>query len=435
MRRRHARLVLVSLGLTALATPLVVASFVGPARAGFVFDAVAAADGVDTTVANPSIPVGLVVQGSGPSTQARLSSLPTSDAFASFPYPGEVVAGLPGVAGSLTGAPIPPYPFIISTGLGDEPRRQTAPGLDLRASSQRRVAESAATVVSSTSGLESDTKVTADPDDGVTAVAETNVRALELLGAVKIFGLRSTATVSRDPSGNIKRDAHLSIASLVVPGLAIPVPSTVPIFGGQIVTGPVIGFTDGNFVLALPFAGAPQHIPVPAQSVLDAFGAAGVVAHYQRPVKTKDGIVGASLDLTTDLPAPPSNPEYNGPTHVTYSLGRVSASVSLTPGTDLSSRGTTPITGGGLPAVGADTATQNPSTSGGQPSGPAGLTATGGSGPLPGSNPSPSLAGASFTHRVPVVGHLADIYLLLAVMAGLGFASVHAIRLLGVRRL
>lgn len=424
MRRRRTLIAFVT--CTALLSPVAVAALAGTASAQYVFDAVAAADGTVTTVANPSLPIGLVAQASGPTTQARLTSLPTSDAFASFPYPGETVVGLPGIVGSVLGVPLPGYPLIVSSGLGDEPRRRSAPGIDLLATSLQDAAESTATVGSTASGAESTSRVVTDPEDGVTASAETTGRGLELLGGVTVDGVRSTVTVHRDGAGALTTRSSLSIARITVPALVMTVPAQVPIFGGQAVTAPDIGFVDGQFLLSLPFAGAPQRIPVPADDVLKALGAAGITAHFQRPARTRDGIVGASLDLVAILPAPPENPGYNGPTRVTYSLGRVSASVSLTqveqaapPGVAGSSAVTPDLPTGQLataPVLSADGPLAAGALAGHPPAAPALI---------------PGLS--SFTHRLPLDAELADIYLLLVTLGGIGFLSLHAIRLLGVR--
>ncbi|MFN2537892.1 MAG: hypothetical protein ABR549_07020 [Mycobacteriales bacterium] len=120
MRHRLCRAVCSGLLSAATATAALTV-LQSPARAAATFTGSAAAYGIDSTVSNPSVPLGLVVQAAGPAAQATLSSLQQSDTFASFPYPGEGVAGLPGVVGGTAGVPLPAYPFIVATSLG-EPR-------------------------------------------------------------------------------------------------------------------------------------------------------------------------------------------------------------------------------------------------------------------------------------------------------------------------
>src|SRR5258707_540085 len=124
-----------SLGRRAMRLGLAVGFFVGPilglgpvpitaahADDGPSFDALANAYGVAPTITNPSLPLGLTIEGSGPVAQAHLNSIGNSDAFASTPYPGDTVAGLPGTAGAIFSVPIPAYPLIVTTQAGDAPK-------------------------------------------------------------------------------------------------------------------------------------------------------------------------------------------------------------------------------------------------------------------------------------------------------------------------
>ncbi len=394
---------------------------------------------------NPSIPLGAPDSGAGPSAQARLTSLPTSDAFASFPFPGEVVAGAPGIGNGVVPVPIlPAYPFIINSGLGDEPRTQSAPGLSLEAASERLAARSRALVGSEASGSESTARVVADPDNGVTAVARSVSRGLEILGSVRIAAVDTRAMATRDGSGQLTRSSSLSFNRLSVPGVAYTLPPESPFFAGETFTGVEFGMTDGQFFVALPFAGAPQNMPVPAESVIAALKSAGISATYQAPVETKDGILGAAFSMATDLPAPPPNGSYDGPTHVTYTIGRSSAAVSLNPipdfdpGAGSSTDGAVPgagVPGSGLPGV--DAAGLPGGLDGAAPGALPGVTAPGGVPTVdlvPGGEvPTTGVVPAALSRREFDSRHLSDLYLLLAALGGLGFVCMRAIRLRGVR--
>jgi hypothetical protein len=414
----------------------------GVAHASFTFDGVAAADGTETTAANPSIPLGVTLTGAGPSTQARLTSLPTSDAFASFPYPGEALAGAPGVANGVLPVPLfPAYPFIVNSGLGDDPRSRTAPGVSLEAASERLAARSRAVVGTDASGSESTAQVTADPDNGVTALAHSVTRGLEILDSITFAVVDSSARAVRDSSGALTRSSSLAFSRLAIPGLPYTLPSNSPAFAGQTISGVEFSLTDGQFYVALPFAGAPKNVPVSTGSVIAALKSAGITATYQAPIDTKDGIVGAAFSMATDLPAPPPNGSYDGPTHVTYTVGRSSAAVSLNPIPPFNAGGAPPTgastpTDGAVPAAGVDAV--------GLPSAPDSISGTAPSTVAPNGVPTVDLGPAGSTLSTGVVptalsrrdfesGQISDLYLLIAALGGLGFICLRAIRLRGVR--
>jgi hypothetical protein len=143
--------------------------------------------------------------------------------------------------------------------------------------------------------------------------------------------------------------------------------------------------------------------------------------------------------MATDLPAPPPNGSYDGPTHVTYTIGRSSASVSLNPIPAFIAGGALP-TGVSTPADGAVPL--------------AAVDAAGPPGAVPDSSPGtePStvapqglptveLRPAGATRMVPTAlsrraldtGRISDLYLLIAALGGLGFLCLRAIRVRGVR--
>src|SRR4051794_3949669 len=95
----------VVIGVATLATGGLVVATGSTAHAESAYDALANAYAVQMTLANQSIPLGLVIEGDGPAAQASLDTNGQSNAFASFPYPGDVAAGLPGTAGAIFGAP------------------------------------------------------------------------------------------------------------------------------------------------------------------------------------------------------------------------------------------------------------------------------------------------------------------------------------------
>ena len=120
------------------------------------FSALAAADGVRVTVTVPhSGLTNEVADGGGPSVQARVDSLGTSKAFASFPYPGDTVANLPGLVRTLSGGvPVPDLPFFVQSDHPIVPKQEagTGPYL-LRAQSEASRSAATASVGLASEGI------------------------------------------------------------------------------------------------------------------------------------------------------------------------------------------------------------------------------------------------------------------------------------------
>src|SRR5581483_11801021 len=86
----------------------------GRASADASYTGTAEAGGLRLILTNQSIPLNISPQMQGPLASATQNSLQQSDALAAFPWPGEDVAGLPGVTAGSTGLPLPGYPFVAS---------------------------------------------------------------------------------------------------------------------------------------------------------------------------------------------------------------------------------------------------------------------------------------------------------------------------------
>jgi hypothetical protein len=326
-----------------------------PAQASDVtFDAVASAYGINNGVSNPSFPVGLVLTGSGPASSAHLTSLGGSDAFASFPYPGDTLVGLPGLASGLFGFSFPNYPLYVATSAGDAPREANFPGIALSSRSESLVTQSRALVGTDVSGFDSNSRVGVDGDGGVTSEASTVFKTLQFGDVFTVSGVRSIAKVVADgTSGTLTRTSELSIGAITVPGMRLVIPKetpgTVPLpvpvpglgqvppltfppmpipEGGQTFEAPAIGFTNGVFTMALP--GQPgQQYTVPSAPVIKAFADAGMKVTFQQAAVTKNGVIAPAITFETDFPALPENRYYNGATHATYTLGGSFAEVAF----------------------------------------------------------------------------------------------------------
>jgi hypothetical protein len=437
------------------------------------FTAVASAYGAEVTATNPSIPLLPAVQAAGPVAQASLDSLDNSQAFASFPYPGEGLAGAGAFFSGIFGLPLPSYPLYVSTSTAPSRQEGGAPGITLHADSQRNQAESVATVGSGVPGAVSRAQVvdSTGSGGGLAARATATFTGLGVGGVFTVSGGQSTATAEYSGAGiTVKSD--LRVTDLAVPGLHIQLPAAtpgnvpipVPIpgapqlppaalpglpipapFAGATIETPHLGFENGYFTVAMPFLGS-QKFVVPASSVLPALAAAGITMTYQAPTPIVQngktvGVVAPGVVLSTAAPAPPQNPGYNGPTHLTVTIGRSVASLKDIPDTAAGQAGpnsgdTPAVIGGGTGdgAPGVD-AVGSPTTTGGAGVGVVPDLGTPGSPGLAGESGLPGLGlyATPAAARAALDRDLMSIYLALVAVAAIGTGYAVAVRLLGVR--
>jgi len=441
----------------------------GAASGGPSFDGLASAYGVDPTVTNPSLPLGLTVEGAGPVAQAHLNSIGNSDGLASFPYPGDTVSGLPGTAGALFGVPIPQYPLYVTTQAGDAPKVSGLPGITMEAASYPSLAIGKTVVGTDAAGFTSIAQVSVNQDQSVTASASTTL-GVNLLNLLTLSGVESSASATADSfTGAITRTSHLSIGEISIPGLAIAIPantpSTIPIpipipgvpqlpptnlpplpipLGGETLNVLDLGFEDGYFTVTLPISlSKPIKFAIPASLVLNAFKALGINITYETAQPNSTGIIAPALTFTYDIPALPKNNYLQGKTPVAFTLGRSIASVTLHPAT-ASTGGFTGGTGG-------------TGTTGGFTGGTTGGTGTTGGGILPPSGPTPTVStdtpsnappssGGGTSTPPPVSGNhvvlasrdqsqadLSGLYLVGLAIAGAVVAAASVLKVLGVR--
>lgn len=459
---RYARLAAVVLALAILTPPsdsATAQTTFSPTTPTSSFDAVVAAYGFDSTLSNPSIPIGLVIEGAGPTAQAHLSSLQASDGFASFPYPGDTVVGLPGLVSAvfLGGAPVPAYPFYVSTAYGQQPAAANYPGVALSSESNGNEARANAVVGTSATGYTSNAVISQASDSTVTATATATLSGVQVGTGLLLSGVVSTATEVLEFDGTLKGTSSLSIARLTVPGLHFTIPKTTPTsaaipipfpgvpqlpplsfppvpvpFGGTTLNAPDIGFVDGQFTLTLPIGGG-ETFAVPAQAVLDAFKAAGFDISYQAAQKTANSVVAPELIVHTVLPAPPKNSGFNGSTPVTVTVGRSTASISAasvgTSGGGASSGLPSRPTGVEAPSVSSAPTTAGsvtPQENATAPTPPAAPALSGGQA-RPVASP---LVGVTARTRF---SSIFDIYLVLVGVGLIGTLAAQVLRHLGVR--
>jgi hypothetical protein len=397
----------------------------GAARADASYEAVASATGVRAIFSNESIPLGVAPQVQGPTAQAKQTSLQQSDALAAFPFPGEEVAGLPGVVGGALGFAAPPYPFLVTSAYGDDVRRLSYPGIELSSESGDTVTQATATGGSKGAGATSIARIAREGDE-VLAKATTDLDGIRLGESLIINGLKAAATAARDSAGKLTRSSTLSFASISAPGLELapPQPPQPQAAGpGEKLAAPSIGFTNGQFVLTVPGAD-PVTTPLPTQQVLDAFAGAGYKITYQAPQETTDGVIGAGLQIATTLPKPPDGfpGGFSGETPVTFSLGLARAEISYAKAAESATAGVqTPAVGPVAPPADAGTvapsmdvpAVEFPAAAGAElPAPAAGIGAPAAQGaPVA----APTVDFASLTaNRTPIENDVTWIYLMVA---------------------
>jgi hypothetical protein len=349
-----------------------------PAQTLSTFDARAAATGFDVTVANPSIPLGLVVQGTAPVARAALDSLGTSEALAAGPYPGDLAASLPGTVKTTSGVPLPDYPLVAHTSSGDDPKEVVAPGVSLRAESHPSRSVSRATVGSDSTGSTSTADAERGDAGGVQATAIARSDALRVLDRLTLSGVVAEASTSVDEAGARTSRSSLRIDAIDAAGLVVSVPATTPKggppdmpplvsgqpalpkpppseptplpAGGTTVTGPVLRFADGDFTVVSGTGGKATEVPVPVAAVADGFRKLGIEMTYQAARPTATGVVAPVLSFRTTVPAVPDNPTaLQGPTTVTVDIGRVTTSVTGQAGPD-AGIGVDPVAGLPVPS-------------------------------------------------------------------------------------
>ncbi|HWW54978.1 MAG TPA: hypothetical protein VNY84_14470, partial [Acidimicrobiales bacterium] len=225
------------------------------------FTSTASAAGVRMTVTAQNAPLtSTPIDFGGPVAQAQLDSLGTSAAFASFPYPGDVVVNLAGTIAGLTSGQVhlPQYPFYVGSSYPLTPKASTARGpYTLTATSQP--GGSTATADAGLSGsvavtsLSTTASVTHRADGSVIARALSTTSPLAL-GALHLGTVTSEATAVLKADGSTTRQSHLNITSITVGGLSIALTDK--------------GFTILNTTVPVPSLDAlnallaPQHVSV-----------------------------------------------------------------------------------------------------------------------------------------------------------------------------
>src|SRR5581483_2053234 len=188
------------------------------------FGAVAAADAVRVTWVVPHAPASdTVLDVGGPSAQATLDSIGGSQAYASFPYPGENTVTAPALIAGASGGKInlPAYPFWVGSSYPVAPKSEAGNGpYSIKAESSDSASTSSASVGLAPSGggaagLARSTASTATTPDTVTSEAATEITAFTA-GPLKIGQVLSRAKTVFSGAGTLTRDADTQVTGMMV---------------------------------------------------------------------------------------------------------------------------------------------------------------------------------------------------------------------------
>jgi hypothetical protein len=269
--------------------------------------------------------------------QAAADSFGGSQSLASLEYPGDDVAGLPGLIGALApaGAPsiqLPAYPVTVKADSGTPQSSDSAGGYALSAQVGTGAAQAEAQggVPGAIANQNLDATVVSapTPGGGVKTVATSTVSALGYGSLIKLGTVTTEATTERTADGTLKREAHMTITGASILGLPLAISDN------QLVV-PVLG--------QLPVNAAIQQLPV-----LAALKTAGVTVEFEQAENTPNGIVAPAIKMTypmalpalaipaVDLPAlipgqPGVGPLPPSTVTVTAVFGNANAEATLTP--------------------------------------------------------------------------------------------------------
>ncbi len=252
---------------------------------------------------------GGLVDVSSASAQALVNSLGRSTAYASAPYPGEILVGLPGLANGLGAGdlpPVPDYPLYVNADYPAEPARRAELGPYVLAAESGEIASSGSMTVgvSSTDDLKiGAVNATADSwidESSGLLVAE----AWSASDPISIGGLLSI--------GKIETHARME----AMPGEAPEVVASIDL-GTISIAGVKVGLTQDGFEVAGPLPG------VSAAVLTDLLASADITFEVVPAVKTDTTYVseGLRIEYGAEVPAV-------GTVRVSFLLGRVSVSIS-----------------------------------------------------------------------------------------------------------
>jgi len=433
------------IGLAVLALPAGSSSAQGSDGTGggsVSFDAASSAEAANLSMNIPGFPVSsTAVDGGGPTAQATLSSLGTSQGYAAFPDPGSLVVSLPGLVAGLAasgavGLPpvklptLPPYPFDVSSDSNHAPSVSIGSGpYNISATSSSTSTQSSATAgleldaVGNVALIRSTASAVQDSDGSVVASATSDMQGLTV-GPLTIGELTTTATETLDQYGDLTPTSSMSISGLSIGGL------------GVALTGPGFDVLGGIYSL-------------PINSTLDKLlNAAHITVSVVQEQTFGSTVVSPALQISGPVKIP--SPLATGTSTYTLTIGDTSATLTsqTAPGADVSSGdvGGSGVTPDGSASLGSSSSPSTFSSGTGSFAGTsgsigqigsstAGISAEGTQGSQP--NRSPSAAAVTREPQSERVAFenfdIRSIFLVLALSAILVWAAGLLVRVIGVR--
>lgn len=338
----------------ALGSIVVVTAAVALARAGMPagaqpsdqFTMTARADAVAVQFGATGAPLtldGELIYASPSSTQASLDSLGQSTAYASAPYSGDLISGLPGLVNGLAGPnlfDLPDFPGYVVSNYPTRPtQQQQLEGYHLRAESTEFSSTADAELGANNTSpnvlsVTSHSEVTRDSDSGVLRASATSVSAPFSLSTLIKFGeLRSTVNMTSDPTqpGVVDKSSSTTVAALSIAGVD------------------VVLAKDG-----MHLAGS-RLLPVDLSGLSKLLADAGISVEYQPGSETATSLQSDALKVTyrTTMPS-------IGPTTVTLILGRASVSLAASAFPALAAATPTPPLGDSEPVLASPANAQTP---------------------------------------------------------------------------
>lgn len=209
------------------------------------FGAVAAADAVQVVFIVPHAPASdTVVDAGGPSAQAVLDSVGTSQAFASFPYPGENAVTAPSlIAGASGGAVnLPAYPFYVGSTYPISPSAESGSGpYMIKAESTETSSAATASVGLAVEGqgalgLAKSQASTVSAPEAVTADSSSEVTSFAV-GPLHLGQVLSNAKVVLGADGTFTREADTRVIGAMVADTPVALTPQGAVVAGSSVPG------------------------------------------------------------------------------------------------------------------------------------------------------------------------------------------------------
>ena len=412
MRSRPARVAVLSAAV-ALVAPIPVAAAAQrpplPATtSSSAWAGAASADGVRVgVVVNEFLVVSNIVDAGGPSAQAVVNAFGDSQAYAAYPYPGEIVL----TAHGLSQGAAPDYPLIAQSNATHPDSEVTQGPYDLHARSADDTATAVARAAAGGGGVasgttQSVTSVVHDPATGaVTADAESTLDGISIAGVLDIGRVHSRAHMVSTPGQPVARSFDTEVGDVSV--------------GGQ-----EVGVTDKGLVLA------GTDVPLPPDSTANAMlSAAGVTVHYLAGASTGSSLVapGLSVQVLQNVPGV-------GETTVSYLFGQAAVTAQSSGASGGEGGAVGGLTGLSPPGGSPGSMTAGAATGASGPPPPAPVGAAGAPGAAPVTAGAPAAPGPG-SYRLAAAGGAssASLYVVLAVGAVVMAAAAQLFRILAVR--